>query len=141
MITFGTTKGAPWVEAISNDAHPFTGRTFSRFHLVHRDGRGPNVGEIWATADHVVEAHAHGTDELLYVLSGAVMIDGRRLEAGEVAWIRAGTAYGARVLSAGGSHVLRIELPTPNASPEAAEYEAEVWRGPVTATGLPDPAP
>lgn len=138
MITFGTTKGAPWVEAIPTTGHPFHGRTFSRFHLVRRDAAVPNVGELWATSDHAVEAHAHEADEVLYVLSGAIEIDGRRLEANDVAFIQAGTAYRARVLSPEGSHVLRIELPNANSAPEAAEYEAKIWRGPVTAAGFPD---
>jgi redox-sensitive bicupin YhaK (pirin superfamily) len=133
MITFGTTKGAPWVEAVATAEHPFSGRTFSRLHVNSRDA--PVVAEIWATSDHVVVPHAHGTDELLYVLSGAIEIDGRRLEANEVVFIRAGTAYSARVLTPEGSHVLRVAFAGDR---EAGEYEARVWRGAVTEDGFPD---
>lgn len=83
-MTFGTTEGRPWVEALPTQPGRFTGRTFSRFHIVDADGSVPTVGEIWATSDHAVESHAHDADELLYVLSGAIAVNGRRLRSNEV---------------------------------------------------------
>lgn len=65
-MTFGTTEGKPWVEAISTEPGEFTGRTFSRFHILSQHASIPSVGEIWATADHVVVSHAHTSDELFY---------------------------------------------------------------------------
>src|SRR3712207_5029717 len=97
-MTFGTTEGKPWVEALPVGRAKFSGRTFSRFHIAGA-GRAPSVCEIWATPDHAVESHAHDADELLYVLSGAVEIAGRRVIAGEVVFIPKGTAYGARASS------------------------------------------
>jgi mannose-6-phosphate isomerase-like protein (cupin superfamily) len=109
-MTFGTTKDKPWVEALPTERGRFTGRTFSRFHIAG-GGSVPAVGEIWATRDHAVESHAHDADELLYVLSGAVEINGRGLSADEVVFIPGGTPYSARVLTDEGARVLRIELP------------------------------
>jgi len=78
-MTFGTTKDKPWIEAILTDRGPqFSGRTFSRFHIVSNSSAVPTVGEIWATSDHAVESHAHDSDELLYVLSGVIEINGQR---------------------------------------------------------------
>jgi mannose-6-phosphate isomerase-like protein (cupin superfamily) len=135
-MTFGTTKDRAWFEALPTERGSFTGRTFSRFHIVDNSGSVPNVGEIWATSDHAVEAHAHGADELLYVLSGAIAINGRRLGSNEVVFIPRDASYSARVLTDEGAHVLRIELP--NASrDEGTEYEARVWHGPLTDEGLP----
>lgn len=138
-MTFGTTKGKPWVEALPT-AHgaTFTGRTFSRFHVVGNNGLVPTIGEIWATSNHSVEAHTHDSDELLYVLSGAIEIDGRRLETSDVVFIPGSTPYRARVLSDEGSHVLRVELPNGGRSAEAAEYGARTWSGPLTADGYPE---
>jgi hypothetical protein len=64
-MTFGTTNGKPWIEALPTNRGRFTGRTFSRFHIVGAGGVVPSVGEIWATSDHTVESHAHDADELL----------------------------------------------------------------------------
>jgi mannose-6-phosphate isomerase-like protein (cupin superfamily) len=138
-VTFGTTEGKSWVEAVPTGHGPtFTGRTFSRFHIVGDGGAVPNVCEIWAAGDHAVESHAHDRDELLYVLSGAVEIDGRRVEANGVVFIPRGTAYGARVLSVEGSHVLRVEIPNGGRGVEAPEYEARAWTGPLTGEGIPN---
>src|SRR5215213_2526276 len=77
-MTFGTTEGKPWVEALPAErGSMFTGRTFSRFHIVGDGGALPTVCEIWATSDHAVKSHAHGSSELLYVLSGAIEVNGR----------------------------------------------------------------
>jgi mannose-6-phosphate isomerase-like protein (cupin superfamily) len=138
VIRYGTTKQRPWIEAIPTSRHGFSGRTFSRFQLASGEPGVPNVAEIWASSGHAAAAHAHDSDEVLYVLSGAIEIDGRRLEANDVAFIPAGTAYDARVVSADGSHVLRIELRGAAAGAAEAEYEARTWRGPLTAAGLPD---
>jgi mannose-6-phosphate isomerase-like protein (cupin superfamily) len=142
-MTFGTAEGKPWVEALPTERGTFSGRTFSRFHIVSGDGSAPTVGEIWATRDHAVESHAHDADELLYVLSGAIEIDGRRLGQNEVAYIPRGSSYGARVLTDEGARVLRVELPNAGGRVEGAEYEAKVWRGPLTDGGVPrlDAAP
>src|SRR5215211_1457339 len=86
-VTFGTTKDQPWVEALPTRRRRFTGRTFSRFHIVNAGDSVPTVGDIWATSDHAVEAHAHDADELLYVLSGAIAVNGRRLGSNEVVLI------------------------------------------------------
>ena len=136
-MTFGTTEGKHWVEALPTARGEFTGRTFSRFHIVDAGGNLPSVGEVWATSNHSVESHAHDADELLYVLSGAIEINGRRLGANEVVFIPRGTAYSARVIAAEGAHVLRVELPGGSRDVEPAEYEAKVWRGPLTAAGIP----
>src|SRR5688572_16726011 len=97
-MTFGSTEGKPWVEALPTERGTFTGRSFSRFLILSGGGAVPTVGEIWATSDHRVEAHAHPADELLYVLSGAIEIDGRRLGPNDVVFIPGGTSYSARVL-------------------------------------------
>ncbi|HEX8845405.1 MAG TPA: hypothetical protein VF791_12210 [Pyrinomonadaceae bacterium] len=137
-MTFGTTAGKPWVEALPTPhGHPFTGRTFSRFHLIGNGGAAPTVGEIWATSDHTVESHAHDSDELLYVLDGAIEVNGRRMLTNDVVFIPRGTPYSARVLTGEGAHVLRVELPNADASREGAEYEARTWTGPLTDQGVP----
>src|SRR5262245_28010213 len=116
-MTFGTTVGKQWVEAIPTERSPsFTGRTFSRLHMLGNTDGAPFVGEIWATSDHSVESHAHESDEMLYVLSGTIEVNRHRLEANEIVFIPRGSAYQARVLSKEGSHILRLEMP--NASNE-----------------------
>jgi hypothetical protein len=58
-MTIGSTDGKPWTEALPTERGTrFAGRTFSRFHIVGDDA-APTVGEIWATGEHAVEAHAH----------------------------------------------------------------------------------
>lgn len=137
-MTFGTTVGKSWIEALPTQrGAQFTGRTFSRFHIVDARGAVPSVGEIWATSDHMVESHAHDSDELLYVLSGSIEINGQRLESNEVVFIPRGTPYSARVLTDEGSHILRVEMP--NADPRAgvSEYDGRIWKGPLTNEGVP----
>lgn len=136
-MTFGTTEGKQWVEALPTARGMFTGRTFSRFHVIGGDGSTPAIGEIWATSDHSVESHAHDADELLYVLTGAVEINGQKLGSNEVVFIPRGTAYGARVLSDEGARVLRVELPSAVSRREGSEYDARVWQGPLNAAGVP----
>src|SRR5690242_5319403 len=99
-MTFGSTQGQPWSETIPTErgAH-FTGRTFCRFHIVGDPRTVPAVGEIWATAEHAVEGHAHDTDEFLYVLRGAIEVNGRLLQANEAVFIPRGDSYHARVVS------------------------------------------
>src|SRR4051794_17862959 len=112
-MTFGTTKGHRWSETLPTEqGASFTGRTFCRFHIVGDPKTTPSVCEIWATSDHAVEGHAHESDELLYVLSGAINVNGRLLGANEVVFIPRGSSYRACVAHDGGSHVLRIELPS-----------------------------
>lgn len=106
------------------------------------------IGEIWATADHAVEGHAHEADEMLYVLSGAIEVNGRTLRANEVVHIPGGSAYTARVASPEGAHVLRVEFPRATACAAAGEashqqdappeYDARPWTGPLTKGGFPD---
>lgn len=136
-MTFGTTEGKHWVEALPTERATFTGRTFSRFHILSGRGSVPTVGEIWATSNHAVESHAHDADELLYVLSGAIAINGWRLGPNEVVFIPKGESYDARVLSDDGAHVLRLELPSASNRNEVAEYDARVWQGPLTDEGVP----
>jgi hypothetical protein len=138
-MTFGTTGGQAWVEALpTRRSASFTGRTFSRLHILGNRDAIPTIGEIWATSDHAVEAHAHDADELMYVLSGAIEVNGQRLGPNEVIFIPGGTVYGARVLSCEGSRVLRVVLPHAQSSAEEPEYEARTWAGPLTVDGLPD---
>jgi mannose-6-phosphate isomerase-like protein (cupin superfamily) len=137
MITIGTTKGQPWIEAIPTAHHSFEGRTFSRFHLAG-DDRVPGVAELWVTPDHSVDAHAHDVDELFYVLSGSIEINGKRLDANDTVFIPRGTPYDARVLEESGSRVLRIALSSQRRDEGVPEYEAKLWRGPLTEDGLPD---
>ncbi|HEY0319821.1 MAG TPA: cupin domain-containing protein [Pyrinomonadaceae bacterium] len=144
-MTFGTTEGKPWVEAVpTTRGATFTGRTFSRFHIVGSSDAVPTVGEIWATSDHAVEPHAHDADELLYVLGGAIEVNGQKLSANEVVFIPRGTPYGARVLTDKGAHVLRVELRNADSRAEEQEYDARLWRGTLTDNGVPhldaDPA-
>lgn len=137
-MTFGSTRGKSWTEVLpTKRGAPFTGRTFSRFHFAGDRSRVPAVGEIWATGEHAVEAHAHESDELLYVLSGAIEVDGNVIVENETVFIPRGTAYRARVVAPGGSRVLRIEFPGLGARPERAEYDARVWKGPLTEAGVP----
>jgi len=133
-MTFGTTEGKLWVEALPTSRAGFTGRTFSRFHIADASDMVPKVAEIWATSDHAVESHAHDADELLYVLSGAIAINERTLGPNEVVFIPKGAAYSARVIAEEGARVLRVELP---GADRDEEYEARVWRGPLTDDGLP----
>jgi mannose-6-phosphate isomerase-like protein (cupin superfamily) len=140
-MTIGSTREKPWIEALPTErgAH-FSGRTFSRFHLVGAggDAGAPVVGEIWATGEHAVEPHAHECDELFYVVSGAIEIDGRLLRENDVAFLPGGTAYAARVASPEGSRVLRIELPSRGwGRPDRQEYDARIWTGPLTEDGVP----
>ena len=136
-MAVGSTKGQPWTETVpTNRAPHFTGRTFFRLHMV---GEGlPTIAEIWATSDHAVEGHAHAADELLYVLDGAIEVNDRTLGRNEVAFISAGTSYVARVVSEGGSHVLRVEFPHANSGDDPPEHDAKPWRGPLTDEGFPD---
>jgi hypothetical protein len=136
-MVFGTTRGQGWTETLpANGGANFTGRTFFRLHLL---GEGlPTIAEIWATRDHRVEGHAHAADELLYVLGGAIEVNGRRLERNEVEFIPAGTKYTARVASDGGSHVLRVEFPHGSDHDGPPEYDARPWPGPLTNEGFPD---
>ena len=135
-MTFGTTEGQPWIEALPTQRGKFSGRTFSRFHIVNAGNLVPTVGEIWATSDHAVESHAHHADELLYVLSGAIAVNGRRLGSNGVVFIPRGSSYSAQVLTDEGAHVLRIELPAATRD-TGTEYEARVWQGPLTVDGIP----
>jgi len=136
-MTIGSTRDKAWIEAIPTARSArFTGRTFSRFHIVGRGG-APSVGEIWATGEHAVEAHAHESDELFYVLSGAIEIGGRLLRENEVAFIPRGTAYAARVASPEGGRVLRIELSSGRPRPDRPEYDGRAWTGPLTEDGVP----
>jgi mannose-6-phosphate isomerase-like protein (cupin superfamily) len=138
-MTFGTTIGKPWIEALPTErGAQFTGRTFSRFHLIGTGSAVPSVCEIWATSDHALEPHAHDSDELLYVLSGVIEINGQRLGANDVVYIPGGTPYGARVVSEAGSHVVRVELPKAERHAGGPEYDARVWRGPLTGEGTPN---
>src|SRR5215216_5132461 len=138
-MTFGTTADKPWVEALQTErGAPFTGRTFSRFHIVGNSSSVPTVGEIWATSGHAVEEHAHDSDELLYVLSGAIEVNGGRVEANDVVFIPRGTSYHARVLTEEGSHVLRVEMPDGDRRVGVEEYDARRWEGPLTKEGVPD---
>ena len=136
-MTFGTTDGRHWVEALPTERATFTGRTFSRFHIMGAGDSVPTVGEIWATSDHTVDSHAHDVDELLYVLSGAIAVNGRRLESNDVVFIPRGTPYNAGVLTDEGGRVLRIELPNAARLDEGAEYEARVWQGSLRDDGVP----
>jgi mannose-6-phosphate isomerase-like protein (cupin superfamily) len=137
-MTFGTTVGKPWVEAIPTErGASFTGRTFSRLHVFGNTSGVPFVGEIWATSDHAVESHAHESDEMLFVLSGAIEVNGQMLESNEVVFIPRGTEYRARVLSDPGSHILRIEMPNASSEARVSEYEVKNWNGPLTENGVP----
>ncbi len=136
-VIIGSTKNKPWIEALPIPPHSFVGRTFSRLHILSRDPAVPLVAEIWANKDHQVASHAHGNDELLFVISGAISVDGQRLAANEVVFIPSGTAYAARVESEEGSRVLRIVLPR-NAPRNEEPYEARVWNGPIRSDGAPD---
>src|SRR5262245_320098 len=136
-MTFGTTDGQTWSETLptGRGAH-FTGRTFCRFHIPGTPGKTPSVAEIWATPDHAVEGHAHDADEMLYVLSGAIEVNGRALRANDVVFIPRGDSYRARAISAEGSHVLRVAFPGADDRPGAPEYGSRVWSGRLTASGL-----
>lgn len=136
-MTFGSTRSKQWTEAVpGSKAHSFTGRTFSRLHMPG-DIATPSVGEIWATHDHAIEPHAHGSDEVLYVLHGAIEVGGQKVCENEVIFLPRGTSYSARVVSDEGAHVLRIELPNGGIQPSPPEYAARVWNGPLTQEGFP----
>ena len=137
-MTFGTTVGKTWTEALpTRRGAQFTGRTFSRFHIVSDSGAVSSVGEIWATSDHAVESHAHDSDELLYVLSGAIEVNGQKLGINDVVFIPKGTSYSARVLADEGSHILRIDMANADRHAEVSEYDARDWEGPLTNEGVP----
>jgi mannose-6-phosphate isomerase-like protein (cupin superfamily) len=84
-----------------------------------------------------VEFHAHDADELLYVLSGAIAVNGQRLGSNEVVFIPSGSSYSAQVLTDEGARVLRIELPNTASRDTGTEYEARVWQGPLRVDGVP----
>lgn len=141
-MTFGTTREQPWTETLPTARGAgFTGRTFCRFHFTGGAAAIPSVAEIWATSDHAVEGHAHDADELLYVLSGAIEVNGHTLQANEMVFIPSGDSYRARVVSQEGSHVLRVALPRPSNDAHPPEYDARPWSGPLTADGFPDLRP
>jgi mannose-6-phosphate isomerase-like protein (cupin superfamily) len=96
------------------------------------------VAEIWATSDHAVEGHAHDSDEMLYVLSGSIEVNGRTLAPNEVVVIPRGDSYRARVVSEEGSHILRVAFSSDQDGSEPQEYDAKRWTGPLTDTGFPD---
>jgi mannose-6-phosphate isomerase-like protein (cupin superfamily) len=140
-MRFGTTRGMLWTETLSTDrGAPFEGRTFCRIHILGDQKHTPSVGEIWAAFGHSVDAHAHDSDEFLYVLSGTIEVNGRKLNANDVVFIPGGSIYQARVLSTEGSHVLRIELPKSSGGEHRHEHEyaSRAWSGPLTAAGFPD---
>ena len=138
-MTIGTTKGQPWSETLATSrGASFTGRTFCRFHVVGRSSAEPTVAEIWATSDHAVEGHAHDSDEMLYVLSGAIEVNGRTLANNEVVFIPRGDSYRARVVSEEGSHILRVAFSSDDDRLRPQEYDARKWTGPLTKTGFPD---
>lgn len=138
-MTFGATKGQPWSETLPTArGASFSGRTFCRFHVVGRSSSEPTIAEIWATSDHAVEGHAHDSDEMLYVLSGAIEVNGRMLEANGVVFIPRGDSYRARVVSAEGSHILRVAFSSENDRSGPQEYDARRWTGPLTENGFPD---
>jgi quercetin dioxygenase-like cupin family protein len=67
---------------------------------------GPVGGNITINTmppGHVVLPHRHDCDEVIYLLDGAITLDGRsrRLGAGDAVIIRADTVYGFRVGDAG----------------------------------------
>src|SRR4051794_1872336 len=108
-MTFGATGNQPWTETLPTPrGAQFTGRTFCRFHMTGDPRTVPAVAEIWATSDPAVEGHAHDSDELLYVLRGAIEVNGRSLRTNEMVFIPRGDSYRARVVSSEGSHVLRL---------------------------------
>ncbi len=138
-MLFGTTEGQGWTETLpTSRGAPFTGRTFFRVHIPGDRETVPVICEIWATADHAVEGHAHDSDELLFVLSGEIRVNGRVLRANEVAFIPRHSSYEARVMSMEGAHILRMEFPNPVGGVHEPEYEARPWSGPVTSAGFPD---
>jgi mannose-6-phosphate isomerase-like protein (cupin superfamily) len=138
-VTIGTTRGRPWTETLPTErSAQFSGRTFFRLHMA--GDALPSIAEIWATADHAVEGHSHDAHELLYVLSGAIEVNGRTVSKNEVAFIPCGTHYSARVLSSEGSHVLRVEFPRDKNNDDRPEYDAQPWSGPLSVEGFPDPS-
>jgi len=138
-VTFGATKGQPWSETLpTSRGASFTGRTFCRFHVAGRSSSEPTIAEIWATSDHAVEGHAHDSDEMLYVLSGAIEVNGRTLASNEVVFIPRGDSYRARVVSDDGSHILRVAFSSDHNRSEPQEYDARRWTGPLTDDGFPD---
>ena len=140
-MTFGATKGQAWSETLpTSRGAAFTGRTFCRFHVVGRSSSEPTIAEIWATSDHAVEGHAHDSDEMLYVLSGAIEVNGRTLVPNEVVFIPRGDSYRAKVASPEGSHVLRVAFSSEIDPSEPQEYDARPWLGPLTESGFPDVA-
>jgi len=86
-MVVGTTQGKQWTETLPTDrgAH-FTGRTFFRLHIL-AEGL-PVIGEIWATSDHAVNGHSHEADEMLYVLNGAIEVNGQTHSVKSVAFAR-----------------------------------------------------
>ena len=106
-MVIGTTQGKQWTKTLPTDRGArFSGRTFFRLHML---GEGlPVVAEIWATSDHAVDGHSHDAAEMLYVLNGTIEVNGQTLGKNELAFIPAGSHYTARIVSDGGSHVLRI---------------------------------
>jgi mannose-6-phosphate isomerase-like protein (cupin superfamily) len=138
-MKFGATVGQPWSETLPTARGArFVGRTFCRFHLSGDPATIPAVAEIWATSDHTVDGHAHDSDEMLYVLSGAIEVNGRTLRANDVVFIPRGDSYRARVVSSEGSHVLRVAFPNADASPYTPEYDSRIWSGSLTKDGFPD---
>jgi quercetin dioxygenase-like cupin family protein len=138
-MTFGATKDKPWSETLpTSRGASFTGRTFCRFHMTGRSGSEPSIAEIWATRDHAVEGHAHDSDEMLYVLSGAIEVNGKTLGANEVVFIPRGDTYRAQVVSDDGSHVLRVAFSGGDDPSHPPEYDARPWSGPLTDDGFPD---
>jgi hypothetical protein len=70
-------------------------------------------------------------------VSGVIAINGRELGPNEVVFIPRGAAYNARVMDGEGARVLRVELPGGARDIGDAEYDARVWRGPLTDDGIP----
>jgi hypothetical protein len=76
---------------------------------------------------------------MLYVLSGAIEVNGRTVRANGVVFIPRGDSYRARVVSSGGSHVLRVAFRVAADPAHPPEYDSRTWTGPLTDGGFPDP--
>jgi mannose-6-phosphate isomerase-like protein (cupin superfamily) len=138
-MTFGSTQGRLWVESLPTARGVrFSGRTFCRFYISGDPRTCPSLAEIWATSDHAVDGHAHDSDEMLYVLSGAIEVNGQLVQPNEAVFIPRGESYRARVVSAEGGHVLRLAFPNAAAVPQPSDYDARMWPGGLTKDGFPD---
>jgi hypothetical protein len=75
------------------------------------DGPVPRGQLVEYEVGHFEDAHSHGEDEILFLLSGQLSIDEKQLSPGTLVYIEGGTIYGP-LRSQEGCRFLRLHVAT-----------------------------